>query len=138
MPDTNPKLAGPEEIAKPTPLFEAAVVVSLAAAILALFLFAWIGREMLEGDTQRFDLAVRAWVHRFASPGVTRTMTAFSLMGYNILIAALLAALAAFLVMRSRRALLWPTISMTGSLLLDLTLKYAFRRPRPSAFFGVE
>jgi undecaprenyl-diphosphatase len=137
MPETKVQVAGPEEIAKPTPLFEVAVLVSLAIAILALFLFAWIGSEMHEGDTQRFDLAVRAWVHRFASPGMTRTMTVFSLMGYNILIAELLAALTTFLVMRWRRAFLWLIISTTGSLLLDLALKYAFRRPRPVAFFGV-
>ncbi len=137
MPETSVQVAGPEEISKPTPLFEVAVVVSLAAAVLALFLFAWIGREMHEGDTQQFDLAVRAWVHRFASPAMTRTMTIFSLMGYNILIAELLVALVAFLTLRWRRAFLWLTISMTGSLLLDLALKYAFQRPRPVAFFGV-
>jgi undecaprenyl-diphosphatase len=137
MPGTNVQLEGPEEISKPTPLFEVAVVVSLAAAVLALFLFAWIGQEMLEGDTQHFDLAVRAWVHRLASPGMTRVMTAFSLMGYNILITELLVALAAFLVLRWRRAFVWLAISMTGALVLELTLKYAFRRPRPVAFFGV-
>ncbi len=137
MPEANVQLAGPEETPKPTPLFEVAVVVSLGTAVLALFLFAWIGRKMLEGDTQHFDLAVRAWVHRFASPGMTRTMTAFSLMGYNILIAELLVALAVFLVLRWRRAFVWMAISMTGALALDLTLKYAFQRPRPPAFFGV-
>jgi len=137
MPETNAQLAGPEEVPKPTPLFEVAVVASLAAAVLALFLFAWIGREMHEGDTQNFDLAVRTWVHKFASPTMTRMMTGFSLMGYNILIAELLVALAGFLVVRWRRAFVWLVISMTGALGLDLALKYAFQRPRPVAFFGV-
>src|SRR6266567_3729778 len=137
MPETSVQVAGPEEVPKPTPLFEVAVVASLAAAVLALFLFAWIGREMHEGDTQHFDLAVRGWVHKFVSLTMTRTMTGFSLMGYNILIAELLVALAGFLVLRWRRAFVWLVISMTGALGLDLALKYAFQRPRPVAFFGV-
>jgi len=63
MAEANSQLAGPEEVSKPTPLLEAAVLFSLGAAVLALFLFAWMGREMLAGDTQHLDLAVRDWVH---------------------------------------------------------------------------
>ena len=136
MPETHHQVTGPEEAPKPTPLFEAAILASLGAAVLALFLFAWLGNEVLQGDTQHFDLAIRAWVHRFASPGMTSAMTAISLLGYNILIAELLIAFAAFAWLRWRRAAVWLAVAMAGALALDMTLKYAYHRTRPIAYFG--
>jgi undecaprenyl-diphosphatase len=124
------------ERTKLTGLMEVTVMISLAAAVLSLFLFAWIAHEMLEGDTARFDLAVRAWVHRFASPNMTRAMTAISLLGYDILIAELVLAVAVFLYLRWRHAAGWLAVSMAGALGLDLALKYAFHRPRSQPFFG--
>jgi undecaprenyl-diphosphatase len=130
-------LPEPERTAAPTPLMESIVVISLAVAALSLFLFAWISGEMTEGSTAGFDLSVRAWVHQFASPTLTRVMTAISLLGYDILIAGLAVALAVFLFLRWKHAAGWLAVSMAGALILDLTLKYAFRRPRPPVFFGV-
>src|SRR5262245_35887147 len=126
----------PERPSRITALMEAGVAFSLAAAVLSLFLFGWIAGEMREGDTLKFDHAVRNWVHQFASPAMTRVMTAISLLGYNLLIVALVIALAAFLFLRWRRAAAWLAISMAGALALDLALKYAFQRPRPQPFFG--
>ncbi len=137
MTEPHTQVSGPEEAPKPTPLFEAAVIVSLAVAILCLFLFAWLGREMLEGDTRHFDDAIRTWVHHFASPGMTRTMNAISLLGYNVLIVELVIAFIVFARLRWRRAAVWLAVAMTGALLLDLALKYAYHRTRPTAFFGV-
>ncbi len=119
-----------------TALMETGMVLSLAAAVLSLFLFGWIADEMREGDTLKFDLAVRNRVHQFASPAMTRAMTAISLLGYDILIVALVAALAVFAYVRWRRAAAWLAISMAGALVLDLALKYSFHRPRPQPFFG--
>jgi len=138
MPEIHHQVTGPEEAPKPTPLFEAAILASLAVAVLALFLFAWLGSEVLQGDTQHFDLAIRTWVHRFASPGMTRAMTAISLLGYNILIGEMLIAFAFFAWLRWRRAAVWLAVAMTGALALDMTLKYAYHRTRPTAYFGVE
>jgi undecaprenyl-diphosphatase len=129
-------LPEPERI-RLTALMEVTVIISLAAAVLSLFLFAWIAHEMGEGDTARFDLTLRAWVHQFASPGMTRAMTAVSLLGYDILIVELVFALAVFLYLRWRHAAGWLALSMAGALALDLALKYAFHRPRPQPFFGV-
>ncbi|HEY6305803.1 MAG TPA: phosphatase PAP2 family protein [Candidatus Angelobacter sp.] len=112
------------------------MLLSLAVAVLALFLFGRLASEMREGDTERFDLAVRSWVHQFASPGVTRAMTAISLLGYEILIVVLVLALAVFLFLGWRHAAGWLAVSMAGALALDLALKYAFHRPRPQPFFG--
>lgn len=117
---------------------ETGTVISLVAAVLFLFLFGWIAEEVRHGETAAFDLTVRAWIHRFASPALTRVMTVVSMFGYRILIVALTVALGVFLNLRWRRAAAWLTVSMTGSLALDLALKYAFHRPRPQVFFGAE
>lgn len=137
MPETSPQVPGPEETPKPTPLFEAAILASLGTAVLALFLFAWLGSEVLDGDTQHFDQVIREWVHRYASPGMNRAMSAISLLGYNVLIVELAIALAVFARLRWRRAALWLAVAMTGSLVLDLTLKYIYHRTRPTAYFGM-
>jgi undecaprenyl-diphosphatase len=136
MPAVSPQVSGPEEAPKPTPLFQAAILASLGAAVLALLLFAWLGSEVLEGDTQHFDQVIREWVHHSASPGMTRTMNAVSLLGYNVLIVELAIALAVFAWLRWRRAALWLAVAMAGSLVLDLTLKYIYHRTRPTAYFG--
>jgi undecaprenyl-diphosphatase len=136
MPDANDQLAGPEEAPQPTALFEAAIVASLTVAVLALFLFAWLGNEVLAGDTLRFDQAIRSWVHQFASTGMTRAMHAISLLGYEILLVEVVVAFIVFAKLRWKRAALWLAIAMIGSVLLDLALKYAYHRVRPAAFFG--
>lgn len=137
MSENNQPVSGPEETPQPTPLFEAAILASLGVAVLALFLFAWLGSEVLDGDTQRFDQVIREWVHAYASPGMTRVMNVISLLGYNVLIVELVIALAVFAKLRWRRAALWLTVAMAGSLVLDLTLKYIYHRIRPTAYFGM-
>lgn len=137
MPQNNPQVTGPEETPNAVPLLGTAILVSLGSAVLALLVFAWLGNEMLEGDTQHFDQVVREWVHRYASPGMTRAMTAISLLGYNVLIVELVIALAAFAKLKWWRAALWLTVAMAGSLVLDLTLKYVYHRTRPTAYFGM-
>lgn len=117
---------------------ESVVVVSLGVAVLSLFLLAWIAEKMASGATMNFDLGVRAWVHQLASPGMTRAMTVVSLLGYDILIVELVVALAIFLYLGWKHAAGWLGVSMAGALVLDLTLKYSFRRPRPQVFFGPE
>lgn len=136
MPESKHQVTGPEEAPKPAQLFNMVVVASLATAVLALLIFAWLGNEVIEGDSQHFDQVIRVWVHGFASPGMTRVMNAISLLGYNVLIAELVIALALFAWLRWRRAAVWLAIAMTGSLVLDLTLKYIYHRTRPTAYFG--
>jgi len=130
------QLTGPESAPKASVFLEVAVLVSLAAAVLSGLLFAWIAEEMTEGSTLRFDLAVRGWVHGFASPGMTVTMKIFSFIGSYVLVAAFVIALLIFWKRRWRRGLTWLLVTMGGALVLDLALKYAFHRPRPVPFFG--
>lgn len=132
------ELPEPERQPESLAFLKAGTIVILTVAVGSLFLFGWLAVEMLGGSTLRFDLAVRDGVHRFASPGMTRAMTAISLMGYNILIVALVISFAAFLLLGWRRAAGWLATTMAGALAMDLALKFAFRRPRPQVFFGVE
>ena len=136
MPEDISRLAGPEEAPRPTPLFEAAVVASLAAAVLCLFLFVWLGSEVLQGDTQRFDQAIRSWVHQLSSTDMTWAMRTISMLGFEVLIFEVLIAFIVFAKLRWKRAALWLAVAMVGSILLDAALKYAYHRARPGAFFG--
>ena len=136
MPEDASQLAGPEEVPKPTALFEAAIVGSLAAAVLCLFLFVWLGSEVLQGDTQRFDMAIRSWVHGLSSTDMTWAMRMISMLGFEVLIFEIAIAFIVFAKLRWKRAALWLAIAMIGSVLLDLALKYAYHRARPEAFFG--
>src|SRR5215470_8649689 len=135
-PDPDLQLPEPERAPRPRRLLRAGVGASLIAALSSLFLFGWIAEEVRHGETASFDLAVRSWIHQFASPAMTRVMTVISMLGYKILIAELIVALAVFLYLRWRRAAAWLAVTMAGALALDLALKYAFHRPRPTPFFG--
>ena len=125
-----------EQTEKPAALIEWLMLVGLLSAILFLFLFARLAGEMREGETAGFDLAVRGWIHQFASPAMTQVMKAISLLGYDLLILELVIAVAIFLRLRWRRAAAWLAITMTGAVALDVTLKHAFHRSRPVPFFG--
>jgi undecaprenyl-diphosphatase len=135
-PESGQQLPAAEQGPQPTRLIEAVAVASLLAAILSLFLFAWLADEMREGEVGAFDYAVRNWVHGFASPGLTAVMKGVSLLGYGVLIVELVVAIVIFLRLRWRRGALWLAISMAGALALDVALKFAFHRPRPQPFFG--
>jgi undecaprenyl-diphosphatase len=138
MPEPLTQVSGPEEVPKPTPLFEAAVIASFLAAVLCVLLFAWLGREVLAGDTLRFDESVRSWAHQFASTGMTRAMKIISLLGYEVLLLEVAIAFVILLKLRWRRAAIWLAIAMIGSVLLDTALKYFYHRVRPAPFFGPE
>jgi undecaprenyl-diphosphatase len=114
------------------------LLASLAVAVGALVVFAWLADQILEGQTRHFDLYVRLWAHHFAAPGLPRAMAIISRLGSALFLVVATALLVLrFLLMRWRRAAVWLALAMAGAVVLDLTLKLAFRRPRPVAFFGV-
>jgi undecaprenyl-diphosphatase len=113
-----------------------APLASLVIAVLAILLFAWLADNVVEQHTARFDSTVRATVHSWSSPALTRLMHAISFMGKGGLIASALLAFALFLHFQWRRAALWLGVTLAGALVLDVTLKSAFHRPRPVPFFG--
>ena len=120
----------------PSPSMRAAILGSLAAAVLALLLFSWLADEVFEGGAMRFDGAVRAWIHQFASPTLTAAMVVISALGVQGLAVAVIIAFAIFLRLKWRRAAIFLLLTLAGGLVLEVTLKYAFHRPRPAPFFG--
>ena len=116
-------------------IFEAAAFTSLMVAVLSLFLFAWIGDGVAHDRTAGFDLAIRNQVHAYASPPLTKVMIFISFLGGNGLTAAAILSVIAFLIFHLRREALWMVVTILGALVLDLSLKYAFHRPRPVPFF---
>lgn len=125
-----------ERTRKPLMLLGIAVPLSLLLAVGGVFLFAWIAEEVMEQHTVRFDMAVRGWVHHYASPSLTRAAEFASFVGADVLAAAFVISLVVFAFLRWWRAAFWLTITQAGALVLDLSLKYAFHRQRPTPFFG--
>lgn len=113
-------------------------VVGLAASAALLLLFALLAREVMAGDTVAFDLSLRELVHAHGSPALTEVMRFFTRLGSTASL--LLLGAAAFFALRmagwKRESILF-LVAVGGAFVLDMTLKYSFRRPRPSvSFFG--
>lgn len=117
-------------------LVRLAIPAALAIAALAIVLFAWIANEVFLEHSVRFDLAVRAWIHQYSSPALTRAAKAASFLGEQGLFIALIISLPVLFYLRWRKAAAWLVITVAGSLLLNMALKDAFHRSRPDPFFG--
>ena len=118
---------------RPTPF----LIAGFLAAVAALLLFAWLANEMLEGDTLRFDGAVRNTIHSWASPPLTAAMRGITQLGspeFLILISVVLVWRLAW--MGRKRAATLLTVGAIGALVLNELLKQLFHRHRPDAFFG--
>ncbi len=110
--------------------------VGMLTAIAALFFFAWLSDEMLEGDFESFDDAVRAFVHQFAFPALTGVMQLASFLGSTLFLVLFgIAAVTTFHLLKRRRATVLYAITTIGSAVLLVTLKIAFKRIRPEPFF---
>jgi membrane-associated phospholipid phosphatase len=108
---------------------------SLTAA--ALF-FALLAGWVVSGNTIRFDTQLRAAVHSWASPLLTRGMLAITNLGSEYLLLPLGAILVWYLAATGRRrpAVLLAGVSLGAELAAQL-LKLALHRPRPPVFFGL-
>lgn len=131
----NRKLSG-DESAPETAILVEGPLISLAIAVLAIFLFAWLADNVIAQHTAAFDASLRAAVHGYASPRLTSLMFAISFMGGGGLIAFAVFAFGLFYRLRWRRAAIWLVVTLAGALVLEVTLKAAFHRPRPVPFFG--
>ena len=129
------RLPALETAPKPLSLLETVPFISLGVAVLSLFLFAWIAENVSHDRTAIFDHYVRMRIHEFASQGLTKAMIAISFVGGDGLTIAAILAVGLFLYFRWWRATLWLVVTILGALVLDLTLKYAFHRARPTPFF---
>lgn len=114
------------------------LALGLATAIGALIFFGWLADEALEGDARAFDDATRAAVHQLASPLLTAIMRGFSFVGSTIALSVATVFVVIRFAMRKwkREAILF-ALTMIGAGLLNITLKLAFKRPRPVPFFNL-
>jgi undecaprenyl-diphosphatase len=114
------------------------LLLGLATAIVTLIFFGWLADEALEGDAQHFDDVTRAAVHQFASPLLTAIMRGFSFVGSTIALSLGTVLVVSEFARRKwgREAKLF-AITMIGAGLLNITLKLAFKRPRPVPFFNL-
>ena len=108
----------------------------LGFAVFALFFFGWLADEMAEGDTARFDAAVRGFVHSFAAPLLTELMRGLSFVGSTLFLVLLgILIVGALYLKKHRHGALLFTITTVGASILLFLLKLAFRRARPEPFF---
>lgn len=106
------------------------------AGVIAFGLFA---DEMAEGDTGRFDTFVREGVNWFGADWLTPVMIFFSFIGdWPFLTVLGIVLFAFFLYIKWKREAVIFFITNIGELILNVTLKGIYQRPRPEAFFGYE
>lgn len=114
------------------------LLVGLFFATGALFFFARLADEMLEGDAKQFDDWVRSGIHKLASPAVTFAMQVITLFGGPVVLLSLsLVVVVGFLVKKNYRAMILLIATMAGSTLLNVVLKLSFHRTRPLPFFDI-
>lgn len=130
------RLSEPETAPKPIVVVETAILGSLTVAVMATFLFAWIADSIVDQHSRNFDIAVRTAIHHYASPAMTRVMFAITFMGNPGLALVAIFAVGIFLYVRWYRATIWLLITLAGATVLDLSLKLAFHRARPTPYFG--
>ena len=114
------------------------LLLGLAAAVATLIFFGWLADEALEGETRQFDEATRAAVHQLASPLLTTMMRGVSFIGSTLALAiGTTIVVIRFVMLKWRREAKLFAITMIGAGLLNVTLKLAFKRPRPVPFFNL-
>ena len=108
----------------------------LLAATGAIFFFAWLAEEVLEGDTLVFDESVRSFIHDHANDGLTQLMNIATFMGSTLFLCIVTAVvLMVFIVGKHWRSAAVFAVIMVGASLLNYVLKTTFARDRPTAYF---
>jgi undecaprenyl-diphosphatase len=114
------------------------LLLGLTAAIAMLIFFGWLADEALEGETRHFDEATRAAVHQLASSLLTTIMRGVSFLGSTLALAiGTTIIVVRFAMLKWGREAKLFAITMIGAGLLNITLKLAFKRPRPVPFFNL-
>lgn len=113
------------------------IVFAVIAA--ALFAFAKLGEEMVEGDTRTFDETLLLSLRTAGNPSdpigprwfeeMMRDFTALG--GTGVLIIVTLAVTGFLTIARKRHMALTVAVAVTTGMLLSQTLKWGFARPRP-------
>lgn len=109
------------------------LTIGLVTFVAAAWVFGGIAEDIVTGDPlTRIDVQVSAWLHARATPGLTATMWRVTALASGPVVTAVTSGLA--LVMISRRYWQWLlslALAVPGGTVLNVLLKYAFRRARP-------
>jgi undecaprenyl-diphosphatase len=110
------------------------LTLGLVLSLGALWLFAGISEDVIHHDPlTQFDLTVADVLHRHSSPVLIQLAKIISLLGSPGFVAAWTLVVCVVLLKQRQRVLLVGWIgALAGGGLLDLGLKLAFRRPRPT------
>lgn len=118
--------------------FFSPLILSIGAALLALFLFERLADDILEGQKLAFDATIRSYVHSFASPRLTEIMRLLSDVGNITAIVVTTAIACVVLLFRHRRAgAILIAVTIGGAAILMWGLKLLFHRTRPAPYFGI-
>lgn len=114
------------------------LLLGLAAAIGTIVFFGWLADEVLDGETRQFDEVTREAVHQLASPAMTTAMRGISFLGSGLFLTVATAGVIIWFASRKwgREAKLM-AVTMIGASTLNVTLKLAFKRARPTPFFDL-
>lgn len=108
----------------------------LMIAVGALFFFAWLADEVLEGGTQAMDETVRIFVNGFSSQPLTLLMNFVTVLGSTLFLSTVFVCVFIIFIRKNRkRAAILITMTMAGAVFLNFVLKVSFARPRPVPFF---
>ncbi len=134
-----PCLGHTQQPSRANKTWPAIIPVTLGLAAVALLCFSWLSEQVLERGTARFDSAVRALVHEYASPPVTALFTFVTNLGdWPVILGGTLALLFFFWYRGDRAHIGLLLVTMTGAGILDGVLKLGFHRLRPDPFFGAK
>ena len=122
-----------DELRKAEPRFWLQLVVGAAALLVAGWLFGKVAEDVVTGDLLAVvDEWLAAWLHRHATPSLTRAMFVVTELAGSATITALTLATAFLLVwMRRWHWLLTLVLVVPGGALLNELLKLTFQRARP-------
>jgi membrane-associated phospholipid phosphatase len=110
------------------------VILATIAAV-AIVIFIRIADEMREGDVDGIDRAIALAIHRLDTPWLVSTMVVITNLGSGLVLAiASLLVIAVCLHRRDRRLALILAVNGIVVLGLEVALKHAFGRARPTLF----
>ena len=108
----------------------------IAAALIAIGLWAWLASAMVAGQTSVFDEDLRLAIQSWQSPAATAVLRAVSRLGSPPVVSSIAIAIAILFFRRGwRRAALLLPVAIAGGGLLNAALKNSFQRLRPSPLF---
>jgi undecaprenyl-diphosphatase len=109
----------------------AILVAAFLGAILALAAFVSLTDDVLESETRQWDLSGLAWLHQFASPGLTSAALGVSALGQQLIFAFVLGLLLWCGLQRRWGAAVALVVTVGGAQLLNDVIKQVVHRSRP-------